>query len=112
MKVTYNGKAEQWPEGYEPLKEASKLLEGIRGPFADPVTAEWDRTEDSTGGTLYTLRLRDATAEVMASFCPADLKFPAYMRASLYRLWGDLLQVYSDVQHRKVMSLVGQLEGS
>jgi len=110
MKVTYSEKARQWGEGYQLVQNATKRLEEVLGQSADQVTAEWDRTKDPRGGVLYTLKLRDATDQVQASFTPDELKFA--VRFLLYRLWGDLLKIRSDEQHRKVQEMVDQLEGS
>ncbi len=112
MKVTYSEKARQWGEGYQLVQNATKRLEEILGPSADQVTAEWDRTEDALRHVQYTLALRDFTGEVQATFSPAELTFDDYVRARLFRLWGDLLQIRSDKQHRKVVQLLSEMEGS
>ena len=99
----------QQREGYELLKQATQYLEEVIGPAAATAKAEWDRTTNDKGHKLYTLRLSDWTGSVTASFTPEELKFLPYLRIRLYRLWGDLLQVRSDVQHRKVQKLVQEL---
>jgi hypothetical protein len=111
MKATYSEKARQWGEGLALLQQATARLEEILGPSADLVSAEWDRIEDERGRPLYTLAIRDFTGRVEARFAPEELAHPVHVRARLYRLWGDLLQLRADEQHRKVQALVADQEG-
>ncbi len=112
MQVTYSDKARQSGESLHLLQQATKRLEEVLGSSADLVTAEWDRTEDARRRIQYTLTLRDSTGEVRASFSASELSFDDYVRSRLNRLWGDLLQIRSDEQHRKVLQLLSEMEGS
>lgn len=112
MKVTYSDKARQWEKERQLLQNATRRLEEILGRSADSVVAEWDRTEDAHKRLQYVLTLRDSTEEAQATFSPEALNFDDYVRARLYHLWGDILQVRSERQHRKVQEMVDQLGGS
>src|SRR5207253_902874 len=59
MNVTYAEKAKQWPEGLLLIQKATEQLEDVLGSSASLVSAVWDRTEDSKGRTLYSLRISD-----------------------------------------------------
>jgi hypothetical protein len=111
MNVIYQEKAKERKTDLSLLQHASRVLEEVIGRSADRITAEWDRTEDPKGRLLYTLDLRDGSSQIQAYFSPEELTSPAYMRVRLYRVWGDLLQVRSDEQHRRVQQLVDQQEG-
>ena len=110
MKVTYTEGARRWGEGLAMLQNATPLLEEALGQYADKVTAEWDLSLDG-GKPVYTLTLRGLGAEKSASFQPEHLRYASYLVASVRELWGDLLQAWSDAQHRKVQALVRQMEG-
>ncbi|HJT76798.1 MAG TPA: hypothetical protein VJ739_06310 [Gemmataceae bacterium] len=110
MTVTYTDKAKQWGEGYALLQEATDRLEEVLGESAGLVSAEWDRTQDARGRVLYRLRLSDFTGQVSATFTHEELQSPGHMRFRLLGLWGDLLQMRSDEQVKKLQQLVGEGE--
>ena len=87
-KITYTDKAKS-SEGVAPLQKTTKLLDEVIGPAAE---AEWDRTEDATGRTLYTLRITDGAESASTSFEPDELQSFLHMRVRLYGLWGEVLQ--------------------
>jgi hypothetical protein len=111
INVTYSARAKQWGEGLALLQQATKRLGEVLGPAAQWVLVTWDRTQDSAGNILFTLKLSDWETSVTADFTPEELQSPYIMRLRLYRLWGDALQHHSDIQHRKVEQLVsGQVQ--
>jgi hypothetical protein len=110
MNVRYSEKAKQSGEGYALLQQATNRLEEVLGPSADLVSAEWDRTQDQRGRTLYTLTVSDFTGEASASFTPEELQAPGRLRSRLLALWGDLLQARSDAQVKKLQELVKEGE--
>jgi hypothetical protein len=77
---------------------ANRALSEVLGPSAGLVAAEWDRTEDTRGRPLITLRLADHTGAVTGAFAPDELRSYPALRNRLYRLWGDLLQVRNHQQ--------------
>jgi hypothetical protein len=111
MEIRYTDRAREWEPGYSLLQQATAQLEEVIGAPAARVRAEWDRIEDERARPLYTLRISDWTGSAQTRFAPEELTFPAHTRTRLHRLWGDLLQVRSDAQHRKVEELVKELEG-
>ena len=69
----------------------------------------WDLAEDGR----YTLRIADWAGAATGSFTLEQLREPINIRILLYRLWGDVLQLRSDVQHRLVQQLVdGQMQAA
>jgi hypothetical protein len=78
--------------------QANRVLSDVIGPTAGQVSAEWDRTEDTRGRTIVTLRLSDPTGAVTGTFTPDDLRAYPILRNRLFRLWGDLLQVRNHQQ--------------
>jgi hypothetical protein len=108
MIVNYTEQAKRWGEGRALLEQATRQLgEIVVGASADSVTAEWDAA--TNGQLIYTLKLRDSFGEVEASFTPEHLQIAPYMTVRLYRLWGDLLKIQSDEQHKKVLQLVREM---
>jgi hypothetical protein len=106
MSITYSDQAKQSSEGYELLRQATKSLEEVLGPSAQLVSAEWDQSRDERGRPQYTLRLSDFSGEVSAPFTPDELRSPTRLRSRLLDLWGDLLQVRSNTQVKKLQQLV------
>src|SRR5258707_741156 len=89
MNITYTEKARQ-SRGYELLRKASdRLMEIVRDP-TEPMSAEWDRTEDEKGGDVYVLRLKDPYGDLSREFTPDDLRSANQTAFGLYRIWGDL----------------------
>ena len=110
MDVQYSPEARQWADGLTLLEKASTLLANILGPQRSQIVkAEWNRVQDHQGRTLYRLTIRDSTGEVSTDFAPDELQNPLHMRFRLYRLWGDLLQVRNDQQHRQVQIISSQI---
>jgi hypothetical protein len=104
MNVTYRDGAGERGEGHRLLQQATARLEEVVGSSAGQVQAEWNRTKDSRGRTIYTLRLSDWTGTVSADFAPDELQSSS-LRYRLLRLWGDLLQVRS---HKLLEGLTGE----
>ena len=110
MDIQYSPEVRQSPDGLTLLEQASTLLAEVLGPqSSQKVKAEWDRVHDHKGRTLYRLTLRDFTGSVSTDFTSADLQNPMHLKYRLYRLWGDLLQIRNDLQHQKVLLLMGQV---
>jgi hypothetical protein len=101
MNVTYTDKAKQG--GFALLQQATRYLEEVLGRSVETVKAEWDRTEDADGRSLYTLRLSDWSGSVSASFTPDELQSLSRSRIPLYRLWDELLQVRSHKQLEELL---------
>jgi len=108
MKATYSTKAQRGGD-LALLEQATSCLKDVLGTSADRIEVEWDQTQDDRGRSVYTLTLSDSKRRVEAQFSREELNFASYMRARLYRLWGDLLQLISDEAHRKVLELVAQM---
>ncbi len=94
MQVTYSEKARESREGYALLQRATERLEEIVRRSLDPVTAEWDRTQDD-GEPLYTLRLADWSGSATVDFRPKDLGDSGRLDNRLYRVWDELLEIRS-----------------
>jgi hypothetical protein len=109
MNVTYNDKAKRGEED-NLLQRATSRLEEVLGPSAGLVTAEWERGQDERGRILYTLKLSDQSGDVSTTFSADELRSPSKVRSRLLELWGDLLQMRSDAQVRKIQQLVTQGE--
>jgi phosphoribosylglycinamide formyltransferase-1 len=107
MNVTYSDGVKERGERYELLQQATKGLEEVLGPAAASAKAEWDRTEDPKGRTLYTLRVSDWTGSAAASFAPEELTSATHMRVRLHHLWGDLLGARSRKQLQELMETNG-----
>lgn len=110
MKQTYGNRIRQSAELLTLAKQANSRLEEMLGSSANLVAAEWDRSEDATGRSIVTLRLSDFTGFVTTAFDPQELASPSQISRRLNRLWGDLLQVRSDVQFRQLQE-AGDPEG-
>lgn len=113
MNVIYNDKAKQWGKDYDllqqaikPLEEWTNRLDDMLGSLADPVSAEWDRTQDARGRPLYTLTISDPTGRVSATFTPAELRSNDPLLSRLRDLWGDLLEKRSAAGIKKLRQLV------
>jgi len=95
----------------EPLlrlaEKATNPLEEVIGDTAEPVTAEWDRGENSALRPVVVLRLSDFSGSVMAVFEPKELEEPTWLPRRLSFLWGDLLRIRS----RKLLDSLLEAEG-
>jgi hypothetical protein len=110
VKIIYTERAKQFAEDREFLQQANNRLRDVLGPSGDLVTATWDRELDQRDRVYYALTVQDFTGAVSTKFAPDELRNADHLQVRLYRLWGDLLQVRSDEQHRKVQQLVGDLK--
>jgi hypothetical protein len=106
MDISYSEKAKTGGE-YTLLEKATKRLEEAVGRSASLISGQWDRTEDDNGRTLYTLRLKDFTGEVMGRFALDELRSPEKTAFRVYRLWGDLLQVGTQKRLEELTALEG-----
>ena len=102
MNVTYTEKAKEFNEANSYLRQATGYLEEVLGQSADLVNAEWDRTTDDKGRSLYTLHISDWTGEASAIFDLHELKSAERMRVRLYRLWGEVLQTRVNKAFQKI----------
>jgi hypothetical protein len=91
MNINYTDRVKKWDEGFPLVQQATNRLQEILGEDAGLVTGEWDRTEDEKGRTLLTLRLKDATGEVVGKIELDELRSRAETSFRLHSLWGDLL---------------------
>ena len=94
MIVHFSDAAKQTPEGNTLLEQANEdLKEVVFGRLAEDVTAEWDRTQDASGRTLYSLKLRNSTGEEAENqFTPEELARPRYRQHKMGFLWDDVLK--------------------
>jgi hypothetical protein len=98
MNAVYSETTMQDPAKFPLLQQATACLEEIlkSSRFADQVRAEWDRSQDPKGRTLYTLRLSAWELSVSASFTPRELRDRRELRWQLRQLWGKLLGLSID----------------
>ena len=109
MNVQYSPATERSTAKLPLLKQISAQLAGIvRSWSMSVVAAEWDRVSDPAGQELYRLSLFDSVGRVATDFTADELDYPLYVRVSLYRLWGDLIQIHSDLQHERVEQAFSQ----
>jgi hypothetical protein len=107
MSVTYSENVTQRAEEYSRLRQVTEWLQEILGPSAESVAVEWDRAPDARGRPHYTLKLTDETGEMVTdAFTPDELELRRPLRFRLLDLWGNLLQLRSDRQVRKLQQLV------
>jgi hypothetical protein len=90
--VVYTDRAKQDPKEYAALQAVTEALEQVAARSGETVIAEWDRTTDTKGRTVYVLRLSDWSGSASAIFAPHDLNLTNLLWARLYSVWGDLLQ--------------------
>ena len=110
MDVQYSTELRQCPKDFAVVEQASAVLADVLGPqSSQAVKAEWNRTQDQQGRMLYRLTIGDFAGEVATDFAADELQNPLHTRFRMYRLWGDLLQVQSDLQHQKVLSLSSEI---
>jgi hypothetical protein len=107
--VTYSQRLRQVRDYLALAEQATAQLEMIPGSFAHLVSAEWDLEEDERGRRRISLRLWDPNAEVRSSAAPEALKDSLYLNLWVNGVWGDLLAVRSDQQHRRVMELIAEM---
>ena len=113
MDVQYSPEVREWAEGAPLLGDASDLLAVAVGPKrAEQVKGEWTRVRDTRGQMRYRLTIRDAAGEASTDFTPAELRNPLHMKVRIYRLWGDLLKIHSDIQHERVQMLFEQFSAA
>lgn len=95
MNATYSETTKQSQAEIPLLQQATACLEEIlrSSAFADQVRAEWDRSKDLKGRTLYTLRLSAWTENASASFTARELKDRRELHWRLLDLWDDLLRL-------------------
>ncbi len=103
MEVEYSPGIQLLPDLKSKMRRFSaQLAEVIGKRYAPSVKAEWQLLTDSQGRDRYKLTIRDEEYDAFAEFTPHDLGVPLHMALSLSRLWGDLLQVRSNEQIRKI----------
>ncbi len=102
MNVIYTDRGKPWREGAEVLQPVNVELEDAIGSPTEDVRAEWDRTMDDRGRTLYRLRISDGTDQASVSLTPEELQSPSDRRYRMLRLWAALLR---DQSHRHLRKL-------
>lgn len=108
MNVIYRGQAKQEGQEHALLQQATKVLEDIVGSSHEEVSAIWEQSRDARGRILYTVNLSDSTGQVSTTFDLRELRSLKPLRGRFLSLWGDLLQVRSDAQLKKLQQLIGQ----
>ena len=102
MNVVYSEKAKQRAEDFALLQKATDFLEEILKAKAAKVQAEWDRTEDAKGQTIFTLRVSDSVDSASHSFTPEELK-SSWLKFDLLRLWDDILRARGDRAFQRLL---------
>ncbi|HYT92543.1 MAG TPA: hypothetical protein VEL76_27755 [Gemmataceae bacterium] len=97
------------PETLATVEQATQLLEAELGSAASLVKAEWVSELDEHGRRVIALTLSDWTGAVGTRFGLEELKNQHQAQARLHALWGDLLQVRSHEQLKKLSELIKQL---
>jgi len=92
MQVEYSENAQQWPEGYRLIQNATEVLADVMLPSTDPLRVEWSSGIDNQGLPLYTLRISDVDDSATAQFTLEDLRSTHYLRFLLAMLFGKILQ--------------------
>ena len=86
------------------VERAGQLLEQLFGPASGGVTVKWSCDVPS----FIHLDLSDSTgATATTPFTANELTNENYLRARLYRVWGDLLQ---DRSHRQLQVLSDRID--
>ncbi len=92
------------------IEKANQLLEEIVGPAAGSLTVRWTWARGIPNGPWDSVHLVlfDSTgARGSTPFAPGELAQEDYLRARLYRVWGDLLQNRS---HQQLDVLLGKVD--
>jgi hypothetical protein len=96
MVINYDDKTKN-PRDEAALKEANKVLEEVVSVSSAPINAEWKRTEDSAGRTVYRLEISDWTGlSPQEDFYSDELKPSPNLRFRLYGLLDKLLKARVD----------------
>jgi REase_AHJR-like len=84
------------------VERATTVLRYLLGPRADSVAIDWGLAEDARNHRMLVLRLSDATGSVSATFEPPELENERHLMDRLNRLWGDLLEIRSHNQVKRL----------
>ena|SRR6266851_23128 len=92
------------------VDRATELLGQIAGHGAKSVTIKWSKLEKDASHFIQ-LEVSDSTGANATTLFggPAELTNESYLRARLYRIWGDLLQ---DRSHKQLIQLSGSADVS
>ena len=106
--ITYSSELEQNKPLYELARKASPLLEDVVGRSAAQVDAEWSigKNEKAEEGIL--LRLSEWSGSVERVLPRFILENSELLEFQLLRLWGDLLQIRSDVLFEEMLETNAQ----
>jgi len=85
------------------VDRASQVLTDLLGPLRDGVAIDWDLAEDARGCQILVLKMSDATGTVSATFDPSELEDTNLLMSRLNRLWGDLLEIRSHNQLKRLL---------
>jgi hypothetical protein len=108
MKVEISNEVLDDPQLRSRVEQANQLLEEIIGPAAGSVTVKWSRDIPKGRWDFINLDIFDSTgARGTTPFAPGELTREDYLRARLYRVWGDLLQ---DRSHQQLNVLSGKID--
>ena len=108
MNVNYSAGVKLLPAArQETLQMVSAQLAGLIAPrWSAGATASWEYSRDFRGRDLYRLTLQDDLGRVSTEFTGDELNNPTLVKVLSYRLWGDLLQIRSDLQFQKLDALI------
>jgi hypothetical protein len=90
------------------FQRARAEVEEIIRNSIEPAQAEWEQVQDDQGKTWFELRLYFQGDSVSARFTPKEMASPRQIRSEARSLWGDLLRIRSEKQHRIVEQLLAQ----
>ena len=108
MNVEISKEVLEDPQLASRIEKANQLLEGIVGPAAGSLTVKWSRDIPKGRWDFINLDLIDTSgARGTTPFAPGELTREDYLRARLYRVWGDLLQ---DRSHQQLNVLLGNVD--
>jgi hypothetical protein len=111
VKVTYDDSLTRDPLLYSAAERATKDIEEKVSRLEDPVAVDWSRSENGPGTPAARLRLTDWSGSVSGELTLDELQDRDATRARVNRLWGNLLQMRSAAQIKKLQEMVRQLDG-
>jgi hypothetical protein len=92
------------------VESATQVLGEAIGHSASLISVRWDKVPGDLNRPIIRLVLEDWTGNVKAVFSPQELTDDDSLRARIYKVYGDLLQIRSHKQLDELLSggTVGQ----
>ncbi len=85
------------------VEGANHVLFNLLGRWREGVSVKWDLAEDARNRPVLVLKLSDVTGTVSATFEPSELEVPKLLESRMNRLWGDLLEIRSHSQVKRLL---------